>query len=276
MALCRCDFFSDVLGMSVSMDVILPQHARRQIGMAGGGAGSRRPVLYLLHGLSDDHTIWQRRTSIERYAAKYALTVIMPNAHRSFYADMARGYRYWTFISDELPSITRSFFSVSARREDTFAAGLSMGGYGALKLALRCPDRFAAGISLSGVLDIASRHADPDARYREDLDLAFGAEVPLAGTPDDLFALASSLRGGAKPAPRLYACCGTEDSLYADNLRFIEHARMIGLDITWEQGAGRHEWGYWDAMIQRALAWAMEPDCPPDPRQPTYPLPRSW
>lgn len=131
MALLRCNFFSDVLGMSMSMTVILPQKTRNQIGMAGAAPTDRHPCLYLLHGLSDDDTIWSRRTSIERYVAPLGLAVIMPNVHRGFYTDMAHGYRYWTYISEEIPALAQSFFHISDRREDTFVAGLSMGGYGA-------------------------------------------------------------------------------------------------------------------------------------------------
>ena len=124
MALIQCDFFSESLGFSTTMNVILPQPARE-----------RYRVLYLLHGMSDDHTIWCRRTSIERYVDPLGLAVVMPAVHRGYYTDMAAGYRYWTFISEELPALARSFFPLSHKREDTFVAGLSMGGALALRLA---------------------------------------------------------------------------------------------------------------------------------------------
>ena len=81
------------------------------------------------------------------------LIVIMPGAERSFYADMEHGYKYWTYISEELPSIMKSFFPISDKREDTFVAGLSMGGYGAMKLAFNHPERYAAAASLSSAVD---------------------------------------------------------------------------------------------------------------------------
>src|SRR5690606_35149889 len=115
----------------------------------------KHPVLYLLHGLSDDDTIWLRRTSIERYVAGLGLAVVMPNVHRSFYADMAYGGQYWTFLTEELPRVAGDFFPLSDAREDNYVAGLSMGGYGAFKWALSYPERFAAAGSLSGVLDLA-------------------------------------------------------------------------------------------------------------------------
>src|SRR5215207_6612200 len=154
MAHLRCDFFSVALILSTTMTVILPQETSTQIGMASRHRQGLPPVLYLLHGLSDDDTIWLRRTSIERYVAPLGLAVVMPQVHRSFYTDEAVGGRYWTFLSEELPALVYSFFRLSDRREDTFVAGLSMGGYGALKWALRDPQRFAAASSLSGALDV--------------------------------------------------------------------------------------------------------------------------
>ena len=137
------------------MTVLLPQRTTTQIGMTGRTVDGDPPVLYLLHGLSDDDTIWLRRTSIERYVAPLGLAVVMPQVHRSFYTDEAYGGRYWTFLSEELPALVGSLFRVSSRREDTFVAGLSMGGYGALKWALRQPERFAAAASLSGAVHVA-------------------------------------------------------------------------------------------------------------------------
>jgi S-formylglutathione hydrolase FrmB len=251
MALLRCDFFSDVLGLSTSMTVILPQSTTGQIGMAGRAGSGAPPVLYLLHGLSDDDTIWLRRTSIERYVAPLGLAVVMPQVHRSFYTDEAHGGRYWTFLCEELPALVGDFFQVSDRREDTFVAGLSMGGYGALKWALRRPDRFAAAASLSGALDMAARAA------RDDLDpglmetLFGGREV--AGSDDDLLALVD--RADVASTPALYVSCGTEDELLDENHRFLDHARRRGLPVTVDLGPGEHEWGYWDARIQDVLAW---------------------
>jgi len=254
MALVQCDFFSDALGLSTSMNVILPQKSYTQIGMESSGGKEKYPVLYLLHGLSDDHTIWLRRTSVERYAASLGLVIVMPAVQRSFYTDMDKGLNYWTFISEELPQIVRSFFPISEAREDTFAAGLSMGGYGAFKLALSHPERYAAAASLSGAVDMAGLVK------RETLDLAelkliYGDLDKLAGSDNDLLALAERVAGAQGPKPLLYQCCGTEDFLYEDNQIFREHAGRLNLDLAYEEGPGTHEWGYWDEHIQRVLKW---------------------
>ncbi|HZG56447.1 alpha/beta hydrolase family protein [Paenibacillus sp.] len=255
MAILRCNFFSDALQLSTSMTVILPQKTYTQIGMAGaGGSREKLPTLYLLHGLSDDDTIWTRRTSVERYAASYGLAIVMPNVHRSFYVDMAYGGRYWTFLSEELPALARSFFPLSAEREDNFAAGLSMGGYGAMKWALSRPDALAAAASLSGAVDIAAKRRDPEPWLKPALDLAFG-ERELTGTEHDLFALLDAVDRSAGPKPKLYQACGTEDFLYPDNVAFRDACRRTSLDTSYEEGPGGHDWAYWDAKIQDVLRW---------------------
>jgi putative tributyrin esterase len=250
MALLRCDFFSDVLEMGTSMTVLLPQASQEQIGVveASPGADGGFPVLYLLHGLSDDGTAWSRFTSIERYAAELGLAVVMPQVARSFYADEVHGGRYWTFLSEELPAVVDSFFNLSGRREDTFVAGLSMGGYGAVKWALHQPERFAAVASLSGALDAVALTADP--RRGELFERVFDGRV---GPRDDLFGLLAEAEVEALPS--FYVGCGTEDELFTGNVRFVDEATAAGLDLHVDFRAGEHEWGLWDTTIRDVLAW---------------------
>lgn len=264
MALLHVDFFSDVLGMSTSMDVILPQQTNGQIGMEGKGAGGRYKTVYLLHGMSDDHTIWQRRTSIERYVSKLGIAVVMPTTHLGFYTDTTYGMNYWTFISKELPRICREFFpQMSDQKEDTLAAGLSMGGYGAWKLGLGASETFGAAAALSGALDIVEdvKRNNRDNKHLIPLFLGiFGDIEKLKGSENDLFALADKLAAEQKELPRLYAWCGTEDFLYEGNLKAWEYVKKLGYDLTCEQSAGDHQWKYWDAKIQDVLRWWLGTD----------------
>lgn len=116
MALIRCDFFSDVLAVGTSMTVLLPQPTEAQIGVQGNARQGPPPVLYLLHGLSDDATAWTRYSSIERYAEALGLAVVMPQVQRSFYCDQVHGGRFWTFMTQELPEVVERFFRVSTSR----------------------------------------------------------------------------------------------------------------------------------------------------------------
>ncbi len=253
MALLHVDFFSHVLGMEMQMDVILPEATRGQIGMEARDDGGDWQTLYLLHGMSDDHTIWQRRTSIERYAADKGIAVVMPTTHLGWYTDMYRGLKYFSFAAVELPKICRQMFPrMSRRREDTFAAGLSMGGYGALKFGLRAPETFSRVASLSGGLDpVAVALREPENPFWRDV---FGPPEQNAGSFNDLFAAAEALKD-SPIRPDVYMWCGTEDFLYDQNVRMRDHLRALGYNLVYEESPGDHQWKYWDAKIQTVLDW---------------------
>ena len=262
------EYFSQSLQLSTSMTVLLPL-PREGVAADPVMPPQGWPTLWLLHGLSDDHTAWTRYTSIERYVRQRGLAVVMPDVHRSYYADMVHGGRFWSLVSEELPRVCRQMFRLSERREDNFVAGLSMGGYGAFKLALNFPQRYAAAASLSGALDPEHLQSVSTGRERE-WELIFGDPPTIRGTVSDLFHLATQLAerengpaggngaekiAGAGGVP-LYACCGTADFLYEASTRFRDHAMQLGLDLTYEEHEGReHDWGYWDQQIQRVLDW---------------------
>ncbi|MBQ4451968.1 MAG: esterase family protein [Clostridia bacterium] len=256
MALLHVNFFSETLGMCTQMNVILPEGNKGQIGVGGSEEAGKWKVMYLLHGLSDDHTIWERRTSIERYVADKPMAVVMAETQRGWYTDMAWGFKWFTYFSEELPRICRRFFpNISSRREDTYVCGLSMGGYGALKLALSCPEKYGAAASLSGAVDVAEmaeQSAGANRAYWEDV---FGPCEQVRGSKNDLFALASGLREKNAALPRLYMYCGLQDGLYWQNVRLRNCLRGMDYDLTYEEGDGNHSWKYWDEKIQSVLAW---------------------
>ena len=158
MAFLQIQFFSAALNVASTVNVILPE-SNQGIGMNASKDEVLPKVLYLLHGYSDDHSIWMRRTSVERYAANQNLAVIMPAVNHSFYCNEAYGEKYWDYVSEELPETMQSFLRLSDQPEDTYVAGLSMGGYGAMRLALTYPERFAGAGSFSGAVDLAGSFA---------------------------------------------------------------------------------------------------------------------
>ncbi len=256
MALVECRFFSETLSLSTSMTVVLPLGAGEGVHGRADTKG-KLSVLWLLHGLSGDHTTWVRRTSIERYAEKWGIAVVMPEVARSYYADMANGLKYWSFISEELPAIARSLFPLSTERERNFVAGLSMGGYGAYKLAFSFPDRYAAAASLSGALDpfsfLSSVKHEPG--RKTDIRCMFGRLENIPGSLNDLYFLVKRLKKRGGNFPALFQCCGTEDFLYKDNIRFRDFLNKNKVKVTYQESKGSHEWGFWDENIQSVLRW---------------------
>ena len=242
------DYYADALGVQTRMHVLLPQRL----------AAGKAKTLYLLHGMSDDEGTWMRRTSIERYAEEKGLAVVMPDGGLGWYTDMYRGLAWFKFISGELPALCRRFFPIlSDKREDTYIGGNSMGGYGALKCALRAPRTFSRVISLSGALDAADTAVNNTVpatrRYWEDV---FGPAEDVSGSENDLFAAATALTDPAL-RPRIYMWCGTEDFLYAQNIRMRDHLRALGYDLTYEESPGDHQWKHWDKKIADALDWLL-------------------
>ena len=247
MALFHLVYFSDVLGVQTPVDVIIPE-GKQGIGVDTAGEENLPAVLYLLHGYSDDQTIWQRRTSVERYAASRNLAIIMPGVNHSFYCNEEYGERYWDFVSEELPRMMHRFFRLSNKPEDTFVAGLSMGGYGAMKLALNQPERFGAAASFSGAVDIASTRQ----RHSHNWKRITGGKS-IKGTENDLFHMLQ-VNGTATHKPRLYVSCGTADFLYGQHKKFVPAAKKAGWDVTaWEEPDATHEWGFWDQEIRKFI-----------------------
>ena len=267
MALMEVKFFAETLGMCTSCYVILPQK-KQGIGVEGSKIQKDRyPVLYLLHGASDDHTIWLRRTSIERYVSSMGLAVVMPEVLLSRYENMVHGLRYQDFIVEELPKVMESFFRISGKREDKYIAGLSMGGMGSLKIGLQHPDKYnAVGILSSGNLFYRRDRGSALARGRA----SGGAPIMEAvyGTSDlsklqksewDPFVLGEKNLAAGIKMPRFFHACGTEDFLI-DAARITKQWFEDHPDITYEyhEGPGAHTWAFWDEWIQAYLEFIRE------------------
>jgi putative tributyrin esterase len=257
MAFFQVKFFSNTLGMNTSMNVILPQQNTKQIGTKENSKRDKYPTVYLLHGMSDDESIWMRRTSIERYASEYGFAIVMPTTNLGWYTNTSYGLNYWNFISEELPKVCREFFpSMSQSREETFVAGLSMGGYGSFKLGLAKSDIFGAAASLSGALNIASSSGIE--RFKENRvfwEGIFGPLEKIKNSNNDLFYLADELINLNKEKPRFYLWCGEEDFLYQNSLDMEKKMKDLGLSIEAHYSKGNHDWFFWDSEIQNVLRW---------------------
>ncbi len=241
MAFATINYFSRSLEKASSFNIVFPDDP---------GIPKPWSVFYLLHGLSDDHTIWMRRTSIERYVAGLPLVVVMPDGGRGWYSNAKEGYRYEDDLVKDVIGLVDRSFPVKAERAGRCIGGLSMGGYGAVKIGVKHHDMFASVNSHSGAVGIMH---DPERvkTLNPEFGRVFG-DTPADG-PEDPFALVKSIDHGRLPAMRLD--CGTDDFLLAQNRSFHEHLNELHIAHEYEEFAGGHDWSYWDAHVQEAVAF---------------------
>lgn len=248
MALIRLDHTPETTKVNTPLNIILPGP-----GQMKGVPVRDRKVLYLLHGLSDDGSAWQRFSNIEMLAVDYDLVVVMPSVGRSFYTDMPNGQNYFSYISEELPQYLKDVFGLNPKREDTLLAGLSMGGYGAMKCALLHPEKYRAVASFSGVLSVAMIQNNPnDPRYNEFSQL-FGDLGKLQGGPHDPATWLKQAAQRPEQIPSLYISCGRQDDLYPLSKLFFAACEGAGIQAEYYEEDASHEWYFWGREVARFL-----------------------
>ena len=240
MARINIKFESKVLGKETGINVVVPEKSYE----------GKYKCLFLLHGLGDDENSWLERSGIEKYAEKYGIIVVTPNAEQSFYSNMKKGYDYYDYIAKELPQFIQSTFNVSEKREDNFVAGLSMGGYGALKVGLRECGRFAAVGSLSPCGDMAKLEG-----FDFFLEKVFGDEI-VVPEEDDILCLARKAEDDPL-RPKIYLGIGLEDFLYENDKSVRALFENSKFDFTYKESHGQHNWDFWDEYIQYVLEWML-------------------
>ena len=236
MAFAAIHYFSDVLQKQTAVNLILPD------------SDGPWEVMFLLHGLSDDHTIWNRRTRLEEYVAGLPLLVVMPDGGRGFYCDAVEGYAYRKAIGEELVALVKRWFNV---KEKWCISGLSMGGYGAVRYALDYPEQFVSACSLSGALAFGHYPLDREGEWGREFARIVGQDP--TGGPNDLFQRISDLPADQRPALRID--CGSEGFLIESNRAYHAHLTELGIPHEYEEHPGEHNWPYWDEHIQPAIAF---------------------
>jgi putative tributyrin esterase len=254
MALIRIDHAPESIQLNLPLYIIIPSS-----GEMVGIPVSRRKVLYLLHGLSDDGSAWQRYTSIETTAAAYGLVVVMPSVGRSFYTDQPNGQAFFTYLMEELPRYLDEIFNLRPRREDTLIAGNSMGGYGAFKAAFLHPERFHAAASFSGVLSLEFLRAFPDDPRRDEFTYLFGDLDKLAGSLHDPAVWYQRASTNRAALPRLFMSVGRQEDLFILNQMVYAALKSMGIEIDYHEEDARHDWVFWDREIKRFLGAVLGP-----------------
>jgi len=250
----RGDYHSEVLHTTENIQFMIPDDS----------TGPYR-VVYLLHGLHGNQGTWLDYTMLPYYGRNYNAIFVMPEAGRSFFFNQKYGRSYYTFVSEELPQITRAIFNVSSKREDTAVMGCSMGGNGALKLALSKPEQYgfcgaisSACIYFKPIVDGLRVDVEP---YRKtgaeaeeilkDLYTTFGTDLEYQ-PETDIAELAKTFPSDM-PKPKIYATCGTEDDLRKENLKFRDQMKDTAFNFTYEEWSGGHEWYFFNEALKKTL-----------------------
>jgi S-formylglutathione hydrolase FrmB len=208
-------------------------------------------TFYLLHGLSDDYSIWHRRTRIEMYVANLPLIVVMPDGYRGFYTNNNEGPSYFDYMTKDLPAYIERNFPAKRTRNGRCVGGLSMGGYGALRMGLGRPDMYASVNSHSGALLCGSTVSD--IRKTAEFGRIFGSNPK--GSEHDLIHLARRLKKAGKQLPAIRIDCGTEDFLLKENRTYRTELQKLGIAHQYEEFPGSHSWDYWDLHVREAIAF---------------------
>ena len=259
MAIIEVNFISKCLMRTVTFNAIIPVD---KFGPQAENA-EQKPLktLYLLHGIFGNYTDWVNGTRIQAWAEANDLAVIIPSGENRFYLDDEKsGELYGEFIGKELVEFTRKLFPLSDKREDTFIAGLSMGGYGAIRNGLKYAENFGCVIGLSAALVHDTwKDADNSAPIftfrRNYYEAIFGEYDKVKGSDKDPKALLLKLKEEGRPVPKMYLCCGTEDGLVTANRDFRDFLNENGVDLTYVEGPGKHDWVFWDTYIKKVLDW---------------------
>lgn len=257
MALIQVNYLSKALFRTVPVNVILPSdkisfETLDYQGIPEGGY----PTLFLLHGLLGNYTDWVSGTRVQRWAEDAGLAVVMPSGDNAFYIPgQAANSDYGAFVGEELPRVMRDMFPLSRRREDTFIAGLSMGGFGTLRNGMKYAETFSRLAAFSSGIHLF----DPNFESLAGEETVFGDLAEAAKTDKSHYVVLEQLKArvaaGEVEAPKFWMGCGTEDSLMPANLKFRDMLIEAGFDVTWDEEPRGHDWDFWDSQIKKVIDW---------------------
>lgn len=237
MARFEINFISYALKRSTDITVVIPSLSFPEVikDKQDHGLDHALPVLYLLHGMGNNHLQWCGYANVELYAEERMIAVVMISGENGFYKDQGEYRNYETFLNDELPQFLSSKFAcLSLRKEDTYIAGLSMGGFGALYHMLRHPDHYHA----VGAFSPAIEHQQ-----------------------GNILVMSQQAIQDYMVLPSLFLACGEDDFLYKSDLNYHHFLDEHHIDHCWLSLPNyTHEWRFWDICIEKFMDWLPRSD----------------
>lgn len=260
-----CNFISYTLHRTVDLTVVVPTPTFPEAFRRGSSdtpcshtPKEKYPVLYLLHGMGNNHATWTGYSNVELYAEERQIAIVCLSGENKGYIPRDED-DFLTFLEEELPDFVCGIFPVSRKPEDTYIAGLSLGGYGTLVHALSFPERFAAFGAFSPAVRLLP--SDPAEASRVDLDTILSNDEIVRSPQYDPKMLALKLSAEGRRFPKAYMACGGRDTLFSCDKQFRDMLIRLGADVTWDEiPEYGHEWRFWDIEVERFLDWLPRTD----------------
>lgn len=254
MVLFRGDIKSKSLQRRTSISVILPADNIHFLQDSEEIVPQPYKTLYLLHGLYGSDDIFLANTSIQKFAEDNGIAIVIPCGENSFYVDNKNAHAYYgQYVGQELLDITRNIFPLSNKREDTFIAGFSMGGYGAIRNGLKYSQNFSKIGMISAALitdDIINYSDDSNVlRDKSFYESCFGNLNELKGSDMDPKALIEN----TDDIPDIFMACGVDDFLYGKNIDFYKFLKSKNIDATFVEASGEHTWEFSEKYVKEFI-----------------------
>lgn len=262
MAFSQFDFFSNTLKKVVSFNILLPNDCF--VDMIKGNTNYNRDtkILMLLHGYSGNNKDWLLDSKIQQLSIRYNMAVILPSGENSFYLDGDMG-KYGTFVGEELINYVRKTFNLSTNKNDTYVGGLSMGGFGAIHIALKYNDTFSKAFALSSALiihDIKNKdegfsNGVADYSYYRSV---FGDLDKLEKSENNPEELIRRLKRDNEEIPSIFMACGKQDFLIEQNRDFYKFLVDNQVNVDYKEEDGIHNWDFWNKYLEPSIEWLLK------------------
>lgn len=266
MSTMKISFASQMLKRIVEFNLILPNDLPEEMIIENQCYKREIKTLYLLHGFGGNCNDWLYGSLAQELSVKYNLAIVMPSGENSFYLDgRGAGKLYGEFIGRELVGYIRRVFGLSDKKENTFIGGLSMGGFGAIRNALKYNDTFGKVFALSSAL-IVNEIKNQKQGFKNlvaDYDYyvnTFGDLSKLEESENNPEYLVKKLKSENKEIPPIFMACGTEDFLLETNREFYEFLLNQKVEINYEESPGTHDWKFWNEYLEKSINWLLN-DC---------------
>ncbi|RAO98473.1 hypothetical protein PW5551_09665 [Petrotoga sp. 9PW.55.5.1] len=254
-------FYSEKIRGNMRYSIYLPSNYNNE--------SRKYPVIYLLHGHDGNEISWKRKGLIDQtfdsmieQGEMPPMVAVMPDAKNSWYVNSPSGIMYESALVEDLTEYIQKNYKVYSNRENRFIAGISMGGYGALKLAFKYPDKFLAAASLSGAIlkdvppeketDLDGNEIKVREKFYHD---AYGEPFdPVFWEKENVFNYIQNLKDCGLELP-VYISCGNEDYfyLYQGAVELYHQLRKNKIPTELYIKNGNHDWLLWSQEIKEVL-----------------------